>query len=443
MTDQVLKEVAESLTTMVDNLDTLQEKQNKFSERLEKGYLDEATKNEIKQQGEKVADALQQINNIKAQQKAQEEASKLIEKSFARLGDGSGDKGQISEAEQKAKEEINGYLRKGDKGQITDETTAYILKSAMKAKAIGATEEDIEHEVKTLLAGSNQDGGYWIVPERSNDSITRSFETSPMRQIANVVTTTSDVWELPIDDDEAETGGWVGETQARNETGTPSIGMLSIALHEQYAEPKATHKMLNCVTFDAEGWLNQKTNRKLMRVENTAFVVGDGSQKPRGFLDYPAWAANGVYERGALEHRNSGVSGQFTADSIICLQNDLKEEYDPNAVFGIRRSEFCKILTLKDGQDQYLINSMILREGADKVLLGKPVVFMDDLPVAAASSKSLVYGDFDRGYTIVDKLGLRVIRDIYTDKRFIKFNVSKYVGGDVTNYEAIKVLRLA
>jgi HK97 family phage major capsid protein len=181
----------------------------------------------------------------------------------------------------------------------------------------------------------------------------------------------------------------------------------------------------------------------LSRVENTAFVRGDGSQKPRGFLSLPDWSSPGVYQRNALERRDSGVNGAFTADAIIALQNDLKEAYQSRAVFGVKRAAFTSILTLKDDQGQYLINSMILREGADKVLLGKPVIFMDDLDGLSTDGQSMVYGDFNVGYTIVDRLGFRVIRDNVTKKGFVKFYTTKRTGGDVTNYESLKIMRLS
>ena len=181
----------------------------------------------------------------------------------------------------------------------------------------------------------------------------------------------------------------------------------------------------------------------MLRVENSAFVVGDGSQKPKGFLSLPAWAVAGTYERFALEQRLSGVSGGITGDSVKLLQNDLIEDYQSGAVFAMKRATFGQVVTLKDGQGQYLLDPRSLKQGDTKVLLGKDVIFMDDMPAIAADALAVAYGNFQFGYTIVDRIGFRVIRDEVTAKPFIKFYTTKRTGGNVTNYESIKILKLA
>jgi HK97 family phage major capsid protein len=181
----------------------------------------------------------------------------------------------------------------------------------------------------------------------------------------------------------------------------------------------------------------------MTRTENTAFVLGDGSQKARGFLALPAWGAAGVYERFKLEQINSGVSASFTGDGVKALQNAVIEAYQPGSIFGIKRASFVQITTLKDGNGAYLLNPLSLAQGDDKILLGKPVVFMDDIPAIAADALAMVYGDFSVGYTVVDRIGFRVIRDEVTAKPFVLFYTTKRTGGDVTNYEALKIQKLA
>jgi HK97 family phage major capsid protein len=376
--------------------------------------------------------------------KAIEEETKLIAKQMARV---SGGKESAEERELLYKDEMTRYLRKGH--PIDDKILKEITYSLVKKGYVGLNDEEREVMAKSLLAGNNPEGGYFIRPELSSRMITRVFETSPLRSVASVVTTNSDVLEMIIDDNQAATGGWVGEVQSRGVTDTPQIGMLRIAVHEQFAQPRATQKLLDDAGFDVEAWLSRKISDRFSRDENTAFVSGDGSQKPRGFLDYPDYTtqqkadANGAYGRGAVEQFTSGTSGQITGDGLKALQNGLKEFYQPNAVWGIRRNAFEQVITLKDNQDRYIFNTRFLQEARTLSLLGKPVIFMNDMPDAAADSLSVVYGDFREGYTIVDRLGLRILRDPYTDKPYVRFYAIKRVGGDVTNYEALKLLKLS
>jgi HK97 family phage major capsid protein len=264
-----------------------------------------------------------------------------------------------------------------------------------------------------------------------------------------VITTNSDVVEMLIDDNQATNGGWVGEVSDRSDTGTPDVGRLRIAVHEQFAQPLISQKLIDDAGFDIESWLNFKVTDRFSRDENTSFVVGDGSQKPRGFLTYPDYTteqkndAFGAYGRKAIEQVSSGVNGEITADGIKNLQNSLKEIYQPNAIWAIRRKNFEQIITLKDNQGRYIFNTRFLQESRTLSLLGKDVVFMNDMPDAATDSLSLAYADFSRGYTIVDRLGIRVLRDPYTAKPYVKYYAVKRIGGDVSNYEAIKLLKLS
>ncbi len=411
-------------------------------------YSQSSLKHGLKETSEKAAKDIgiiaQELQDKDMRIKAIEEETKLIAKQMARV---SGGKESAEDREILYKDEMTRYLRKGH--PIDDKILKEITFSLVKKGYVGLNDEEREVMAKSVLAGNNPEGGYFIRPELSSRMITRIFETSPLRSIASVVTTNSDVLEMIIDDNQAATGGWVGEVQSRVVTDTPQIGMLRIPTHEQCSQPRATQKLLDDAGFDVEAWLSRKISDRFSRDENTAFVSGDGSQKPRGFLDYPDYTAqqkadpNGAYGRGAVEQFNSGTSGQITGDGLKDLQNGLKEFYQTNAGWGIRRNAFEQVITLKDNQDRYIFNTRFLQESRTLSLLGKPVIFMNDMPDAAADSLSVVYGDFSEGYTIVDKLGLRILRDPYTDKPYVRFYAIKRVGGDVTNYEALKLLKLS
>ncbi len=299
-------------------------------------------------------------------------------------------------------------------------------------------------EIKSLVTGINPDGGYFVNPDfRTDITVTREFETSPMRAVSQIITTGTNEVEIPIDDNEGISGGWVGEITPRPETDTPQVGLLKIPVHEQFANPKISQKMLDDAAFNIESWLSEKTSKKFARDENTAFVVGDGSLKPRGFLDYPNWANPGTYERDALEQIASGVAGKVSADGAIKLKGALKGDYQAGAVFLAKRDTFTDLSLLKDGQGRYLLSETMLPDGVDVRLLGKPLFFADDMAAVATDSLSLAYGDFGTSYTIVDRMGIRVLRNPFTDIPFIRFYTTKRVGGAVTNYEGIKIQKLA
>ena len=299
-------------------------------------------------------------------------------------------------------------------------------------------------EVKALSVGSDPDGGFTVTPDMSGRIAQLVRETSPMRQIANVVTIGTDALEGIHDLHEA-TSGWVGETEARAETGTPKLGEYRIPVHEQYAEPRATQKLLDDALFNVEDWLAGKIAERMARMENEAFVNGNGVKKPRGFLTYAA----GTPTAGAfstIEQINAGGAGAFAAvnpgDRLINLVFALKSAYRENAAFMMKRSTLAEVRKLKDENDNYLWQpDFQLKQGG--TLLGFDVVEAEDMPSIAANSLSIAFGDFKAGYQIVDRQGVRILRDSFTAKPYVKFYTTKRVGGDVVNFEAIKLMKFA
>jgi HK97 family phage major capsid protein len=382
------------------------------------------------------AKAFEDIQKLRTEIKADELTERLfgIEKAVAGFNASNDD-----ETPAEHKNAFYAYLRKGK--EIPQETIQYFCEKATEKTLFCSNSENEAAYTKALVEGSNPDGGFFVTPERSSQIITRIFETSPIRSIASVVSTSSNEMEFPLDDDEAVATA-VGEVEARPTTDTPEIGLVTIPVHEYYAKPKASQRMLDDSGFDIEGWLQRKVTSKISRKENTDFVVGNGSKKAKGFLTYDAWTAAGVYQRDAIEQITStGTSALLDeSDDLITLQNSLIEDYQAGAVFGGRRTTFSAIMKLKDGNGQYLLNPFMMKQGTDKILLGQPFVIMADMPVIAASSLSLIYGDFAEGYTIVDRFGIRVLRDPYSAKPYIEFYTTKRTGAAVTNYEALKIM---
>lgn len=430
---EINEQINDKLDKALGGIKNIQDIADRNSERL-----DTLDNEQIKKITENVCDNLQKVNDLQANQKAQEETSKKLETLICNMDNVK--KSSNEEDEKLARDEFTKYLR--EKTPMSEKSLEFITKAMVDKNLIGIDDDKKEVIRKDLQVQVNPDGGYWVRPEISNVTIQRIFESSPVRKFASIVTINSDALEMIIDDNELPDGGWVGETDARPTTGTPKIGELVIYAHELYAQPRATQKMLDDAGFDIEAWLQGKVVRKMTRLENNAFVVGNGAKKPRGFLDYPAWATPGTYETGKIEQRVSTASGDFEADDIKNLQNDLIEDYQPNAIWMMQRATFGKVVTKKDKEDRYLLDPNSFKTGDTKILEGSQVVFMHDIPAVASDALAIVYGDLGISYTVVDRIGIRVIRDNLTAKPFILYYTTKRVGGDVTNYQALKILKI-
>ncbi len=293
-----------------------------------------------------------------------------------------------------------------------------------------------EIEQKALSVGSDPDGGYYVTPEISNRVNTIVRESTPIRQLATVETIGSDSMTMPVDEDEAASG-WVGETESRTETSTPTVGVTEIVAHEIYAEPRATQKLLDDAGINVEQWLARKVAEKFARDEATAFVTGDGVARPRGIMTY----GDGT-SRGTIEQIPSLDADTLTFDGLIDLQNALKEPYLPNAVWLMRRATTGVVRKLKDANGNYLWNQST-QLGVPSLLLGHAVHSAADIAAVTAAALAVAFGDFRTAYTIVDRIGIRVLRDPLTSKPFVKFYTTKRVGGAVVNFEAYKIQDIA
>lgn len=343
------------------------------------------------------------------------------------------------------------YLRKGQKAgfESLENSVESYIKSQVEKEYKGTESKSVDLITKTLREGIGPNGGYLVVPQRGEIKIGQYFESTPMRQLANVVSMTSNEIDYPIDFDEAGGFSWGTEITSPSEGSTPKLKMEKLTAHENIVEYYATQSMLDDVP-NIENWLLTKIREKRERQLNAAYVNGDGAGKPKGFLSYGAWSspstiagATGTFEYGKLEQVASGSSGALTADGLKTLQASLKENYQGNANFLMRRMTFNAAALLKDANNNYLLNTRMLKEGVFQLeLLGRPVVFANDMPVIAADALAVAYGDFKQSYTVGERLGLRILRQEHNFPkiRFIAFGRD---GGMVTNFEGIKLLKLS
>ncbi len=298
-------------------------------------------------------------------------------------------------------------------------------------------------ELKAMSAGSDPDGGYLVPDELDSEIGRRLSELSPIRSIATVRQVSGAVLKKPFALDGMATG-WVGETDPRPQTAAPQLAELQFPTMELYAMPAATASLIEDGAVDIEGWIASEVEAAFAEQEGAAFVAGDGASKPRGFLDYPS-VADDSWSWGKLGFLATGAAGGFGTDSsdrLVELIYALKAGHRQNGRFVMNRKTQAQIRKFKDADGNYL---WMPPAGAGQAasLMGFPVVEAEDMPDVAANAMALAFGDFRRGYLVVDRTGVRILRDPYSAKPYVLFYTTKRVGGGVQNFEAIKLLKFA
>jgi HK97 family phage major capsid protein len=299
-------------------------------------------------------------------------------------------------------------------------------------------------EEKALSIGSNPDGGY-LVPSETDEQITQLMAAlSPIRSIASVRKISTGTYKKPVTKTGPE-AGWVAETAARPETDSQVIDALSFPAAELYAMPAATSAFLDDAAVDVGQWIAEEVNAAFAQQEGIAFVTGDGTNKPKGFLAETT-VAEASWEWGKLGYVATGVSAALPAsdpsDILIDLVYSLKAGYRQNASWVMNRKTQGAIRKLKDDGGNYLWQPAATADGK-ATLMGFDLVEAEAMPDIAANSLSIAFGDFRRGYLVVDRQGVNVLRDPYSAKPYVLFYTTKRVGGGVQNYDAIKLLKFA
>ncbi len=306
----------------------------------------------------------------------------------------------------------------------------------------GETANLLDLEGKALSIASSPDGGYLVPPETEAAVNTALRAISPIRAIAGIRQVSSAVYKKPFSVNGFGTG-WVGETAVRPQTSTPTIDALTFPAMELYAMPAATSALLDDAAVNIDQWIAEEVRDAFAQQEGQAFVTGDGVNKPRGFLDYPK-VANASWTWGNLGTVSTGVAGAFAAsnqtDKLIDLVFSVKAGYRANASFVMNRTTQAQIRKFKDAQGDYIWQPA-QAPGATPTLLGYPVVEAEDMPDIANDAHAIAFGDFQRGYLVVDRIGIRVLRDPYSAKPYVLFYTTKRVGGGVQDFNAIKLMK--
>lgn len=327
-----------------------------------------------------------------------------------------------AEVEVPHKKAFGAYLRSGD----DDGLRGLVLEGKAMSTAVAA------------------DGGYLVDPQTADTIRSMLVSTSSLRAVANVVQVEATSFDVLIDRTEVGSG-WATEVGAQAETGTPTIERISIKLHELSAMPKASQRLLDDSAFDVEGWLARKIATRFIRAEAGAFINGDGVDKPRGIL-LPAKVANAAWTWGNLGYIPTGAAADFaTANASDCIVNlvyALGADYRANGTFLMNSKTAGAVRKMKDADGRFMWGDS-LQAGEPARLMGYPVLICEDMPDVGANTYPIAFGDFTAGYTIAERPDLRILRDPFSAKPNVLFYANKRVGGDITDFAAIKLLKVA
>lgn len=406
----------------IGDLKTLLQKQGETFEEFKRA--NDSRLAEIEKKGHASADSIAQVAKLND---ALTEVGKQIKSSQDRMDDmekKTNRPGAGKEEDPKLAAHKNGLLRYFRKGDIEN---------------LGETER------KALTAQSDPDGGYLVTAEMDKEIDRVASAEVALRSLATVRTIGGPSYKKLVKT-RGVSGGWQGESEEGGETNAPQWAEIEVPAHRVEAEPWIPNDLLEDADYDLEADMFAEAGITFGELEGTAFISGSGVKRPRGILTYTN-VANASYAWGKLGYIASGNAGAWAAsnpaDALISIQHALKQRYRPGANFLMNDPTLATVRQMKDGSGAFYLWQPDNTAGFGGRLLGSPVAIDDNMPDIAANSLSIAFGNFKRGYTIVDRRGIAVIRDNVTKKGTTKFNFSRRVGGGVVNFEAIKLLKFA
>jgi len=297
-------------------------------------------------------------------------------------------------------------------------------------------------EEKAMSAGSGPDGGFLVPQPAEREILRRLAAISPIRSIASVREISTGAFRKAFSAS-GPAAGWVAETDPRPQSLNQQLADMNFPAMELYAMPAATQTLLDDAAVDLDQWIAEEIDTAFAEQESAAFVGGDGVNKPMGFLSYPKAEAD-AWTWGSLGYVATGVSGAFAASAPADVLFDLvyaaRAGYRQNARFVMNRKTQAAVRKLKTDDGAY-IWAPPAGIGQQATLLNFPVVEAEEMPDIAANAHAIAFGDFQRGYLVVDRMGIRILRDPYSAKPYVLFYTTKRVGGGVQDFDAIKLLK--
>ncbi|MEX0445515.1 phage major capsid protein [Xenorhabdus sp. SGI246] len=320
---------------------------------------------------------------------------------------------------------------------VSEHKTAFI-QFIRKGKEDGLA----ELEQKAMQTTTDPDGGHAVPEELDRNIINALKDQVVMRQECAVIALGSPDYKKLVNRG-GTTSGWVGETDKREETATSQLGVIEPVWGEIYGNPAATQRMLDDAFFDVEAFISSELTQEFAEKEEAAFTHGDGTKKPKGLLAFGSDdKADKDREWGTLQHLLLKKTAEVTADDILQLIYTLRKPYRTGAKFMMNNNLLFKVRTLKDSQGNYLWQPG-LQLGQPSALLGYGIAENEQFADLGAGAIPVAFGNFKRCYTILDRLGVRMLRDPYTRKPFVQFYTTKRVGSMLVDSNAVKLLKMA
>jgi len=378
------------------------------------------------------------LNDVKAK-------LEQLETRLSRPGAGSGDKDrQTPEAEAYKSAFVHWVRNPGDPERRTALQQRAKALRAVEAKAFGGDDGFETRAVQTVT--STGSAGGFALPEIIERQIQRlSVDISPIRQIATVRTVGSPDYKELFDINGAAFE-WVGEAGTRSQTNTPDLAEVAPTFGLASARPRASEESLDDLFFDVEGWLVTSVSEAMAQGEGLAFVSGNGTNRPTGFLSGPTPVVTTDATRafGTLQFVASGQAAALptSIDTFLDVVYALRARYRPNARWVMNKLVLSSLRKYKDSTNQYLWQPST-QAGDPATFLGYPITEAEDMPNVAANAFPIAFGDFREGYLIADRVGMRITRDEITVPGFVQWYVRKRLGGRLRNTQAIKLMRIS
>jgi HK97 family phage major capsid protein len=409
-----LKQINESIEAIGTSIAGERKAHEEMLKRIEKNESGQA------EMAEQVKKWEEQTNALMDQKSELEQMRVAIQ----RMGDGLGEKLEVEGAKVDAKAFEQG------------------LRASLKSGSINNIHNLDEAEKKAMSSVIDPDGGYLVESFLDSQAKGIIFDTSPVRSLANVVSIGTNAYECILDDDEMG-AAWVGELSSRAATGTAQLGKVSIPVHILHSNIQITDALLEDSSINLMSWSGMKAADKFARSEATAFVSGTGVDRPKGFTTYTAKTSNAdVYTRDQVGTKVTAGATTITTDELVELRALLKAPYRGNAYFAYNRATEATSRKLVDGQGNYIWQP-VYAAGEPDQLLGQRTVIMEDMPDIATGAISVALADFRQSYTIVDRVGISLLDDPYSNVPYRTLRYRKRVGGGLTGFDSIKFLKQA
>lgn len=337
------------------------------------------------------------------------------------------------------------WVRRPDDPEVRSKLHLRAKELAVASRKAIDGDDDFETRATQTVTSSGAAGGF-ALPEEIERTIQRlSVDISPIRSISMVrMVGTSDYKELF--DVNGAAFEWLGEADTRNQTNTSDLAEVAPTFGMASAKPQSSEEALDDLFFDVEGWLQMTAAEAIAQGEGAAFVSGNGTKKPTGFLagPTPVTTADSARAFGTLQYVAGGQASAMptSPDPFIDLVYALRARYRRESVWVTSKLVLAAMRKYKDAQNQYLWQPS-LQAGEPSQFLGYPVVEAEDMPAVAANAFPVAFGNFREGYLIADRVGMRMTRDEITTPGFVKFYIRKRVGGKLRNTQAIKLLKIA